>query len=668
MANFKLNKDFGLENPSSFEDTSQFQINERDIYEQQETPGQNESETSYVEMPQMNNNFTSGLLPGKLLRRNVREKLAGNLLQSNGVVGIVMLLSLVFIGLTFTIIFKASVITFLIALILILIFIFVSEGVSAGLYSYFINLHNHNRGNISDLFGRFSNWWGYFKVDLLKTVKTFLWALIPLAGPFLAIKASLSYSMAPYIYLENTDKTARECIAESKRITEGNKVNLLIFLFGYIGWYLLTGVTMYIFTLIPVMIGMLSQKSSIEALESMNSGADVNLTGQAALDFMQSLLHDMGPSIILYVLSVSMLMFILVTPLISYAFMGITEAYYNLKEGNSYQLIPQELSSQSKKEKILLIIITVGLAIVLSIATAFTSAGMMQGMIKGFQKLPQSEISSDIESSKWTCDDDGSYLAVEDDIFMWYKSKDTLDKNYIRGNLKVYTGTEAKRFLLEDKTDLGLNEEEINRLYGEDLDSLRVWYIDNLEIKAEEDVNNREYIAYLELPNSEGKLHLINMLTASQYTFSPYIADDNTVESTKKTEQPSSIKDEKPNTESTTKTDNRAKSNLSISYTLPEGYKQSDSYDSEYFTTLYFDNDNYEQLEITEDFTEEAIDVDEEFYEDIKDHTTKNGIKGKSFKGKGYDFYYFKFNKGGKSYEVSGMNQSDFIKLIDSIK
>ena len=53
----------------------------------------------------------------------------------------------------------------------------------------------------------------------------------------------ISYSMSMYILAENKGKPAMECINESKRMTEGHKMELFVLALSFIGWILLSAIT-----------------------------------------------------------------------------------------------------------------------------------------------------------------------------------------------------------------------------------------------------------------------------------------------------------------------------------------------------------------------------------------------------------------------------------------
>ena len=78
-------------------------------------------------------------------------------------------------------------------------------------------------------------------LQILINFFTFLWAcLLIIPG---IIKA-YSYSMAFYILADNPELTAREALAKSKEIMVGHKMDLFILHLSFIGWALLTAITL----------------------------------------------------------------------------------------------------------------------------------------------------------------------------------------------------------------------------------------------------------------------------------------------------------------------------------------------------------------------------------------------------------------------------------------
>jgi len=91
-----------------------------------------------------------------------------------------------------------------------------------------------------DAFSGFDDFWSAFKVNFLVGLFTFLWSLLFVIP---GIIKSISYSMSMYILAENKGKSALECIEESKRMTEGHKMDLFILGLSFIGWALLGAIT-----------------------------------------------------------------------------------------------------------------------------------------------------------------------------------------------------------------------------------------------------------------------------------------------------------------------------------------------------------------------------------------------------------------------------------------
>ena len=85
----------------------------------------------------------------------------------------------------------------------------------------------------------FSGWGHGWKMGWIMAVKlTYinLWALL-LVVP--GIIKALSYAMTEYVAVDHPDWVAKRCIAESRRLMEGNKLRYLCLLLSFFGWFLL---------------------------------------------------------------------------------------------------------------------------------------------------------------------------------------------------------------------------------------------------------------------------------------------------------------------------------------------------------------------------------------------------------------------------------------------
>ena len=104
----------------------------------------------------------------------------------------------------------------------------------------FLNLSNGVRPEISHIFGGFSLMFKALWLNILMGFFVFLWSML-LVVP--GIMKSFAYMMAPYILAENPNMTAREALNESKRITQGHKMDLFVLELSFIGWGLLCVIT-----------------------------------------------------------------------------------------------------------------------------------------------------------------------------------------------------------------------------------------------------------------------------------------------------------------------------------------------------------------------------------------------------------------------------------------
>jgi uncharacterized membrane protein len=104
----------------------------------------------------------------------------------------------------------------------------------------FLSVTAGNKPEVMDVFGGFNDFWAAFKVSFLTGLYTFLWSLLFVVP---GIIKSISYSMSMYILAENKGKSARECINESKAMTNGHKWDLFVLDLSFFGWALLVVLT-----------------------------------------------------------------------------------------------------------------------------------------------------------------------------------------------------------------------------------------------------------------------------------------------------------------------------------------------------------------------------------------------------------------------------------------
>lgn len=138
-----------------------------------------------------------------------------------------------------TMLLTVSVIVFLIAFV-------IGGVVRFGQCSFHLNLINHREARFSDLFSQFYRIWDGIRMQIVMGFFVFLWSLL-LFIP--GIIASYRYAMVPYLMAEFPDLKVMEAMRESKRLMAGNKGRLFCLHLSFIGWALLSALTLGIGTL-----------------------------------------------------------------------------------------------------------------------------------------------------------------------------------------------------------------------------------------------------------------------------------------------------------------------------------------------------------------------------------------------------------------------------------
>lgn len=108
-------------------------------------------------------------------------------------------------------------------------------------------VHLGQKAEIKDLFHGFKDFSRSLVAFILMDIYLVLWALCSLG--IMAIVKSYSYSMTYFLLQENPGMTANEAITESRRLMNGNKWRLFCLDFSYIGWHLLSILTLGILQL-----------------------------------------------------------------------------------------------------------------------------------------------------------------------------------------------------------------------------------------------------------------------------------------------------------------------------------------------------------------------------------------------------------------------------------
>lgn len=104
----------------------------------------------------------------------------------------------------------------------------------------YIALTQEVRPSVSDVWKGFRAFGKALWLSIITWSFTFAWSLF-LVIP--GIVKGYAYLMAPYIFADNLGMSAREALAESKRMTNGHKFDLFVLSLSFIGWFLLIPIT-----------------------------------------------------------------------------------------------------------------------------------------------------------------------------------------------------------------------------------------------------------------------------------------------------------------------------------------------------------------------------------------------------------------------------------------
>ena len=109
-------------------------------------------------------------------------------------------------------------------------------------YSQYL-LKQHDRANFEfyDLFSQFDRFGQGFAQAFLRGLYTFLWSLLFVIP---GIVKSYSYAMTPFIMAENPEMSANDAITASRQLMDGHKGELFTLELTFIGWSLLSALTL----------------------------------------------------------------------------------------------------------------------------------------------------------------------------------------------------------------------------------------------------------------------------------------------------------------------------------------------------------------------------------------------------------------------------------------
>lgn len=110
-----------------------------------------------------------------------------------------------------------------------------------GYSRFLLNLHDDRDARVSDLLSQFDRFGDGFCLVLLRGLYTFLWMLLFIVP---GIMAAYGYAMASFVMVENPEMGVNEALRVSKKMMQGHKFELFCLELSFIGWDLLSLLTL----------------------------------------------------------------------------------------------------------------------------------------------------------------------------------------------------------------------------------------------------------------------------------------------------------------------------------------------------------------------------------------------------------------------------------------
>ncbi len=124
--------------------------------------------------------------------------------------------------------------------------VLVSAFLSLGSVSYFLKISRNEKATYKELFSKTNLWLLYIGVSIMTSIFIGLWSLLLIIP---GIIASYRYSMVGYIMVDNPELGVFGAIKRSKEIMYGHKFDYFVLQLSFIGWRLLSALTLNILLL-----------------------------------------------------------------------------------------------------------------------------------------------------------------------------------------------------------------------------------------------------------------------------------------------------------------------------------------------------------------------------------------------------------------------------------
>ncbi len=128
----------------------------------------------------------------------------------------------------------------------VLLNVFVTSFLTLGSVSFFLKVSRNEEVTFKELFSKTKLWLLYIGVSIMTSIFIGLWSLLLIIP---GIIATYKYSMVNYIMIDNPELGVFGAIRRSKEIMYGHKFDYFVLQLSFIGWQLLSALTLGILML-----------------------------------------------------------------------------------------------------------------------------------------------------------------------------------------------------------------------------------------------------------------------------------------------------------------------------------------------------------------------------------------------------------------------------------
>jgi len=117
----------------------------------------------------------------------------------------------------------------------------VAGPLAIGVVYFYMKIESGEEPNITLVFDGFQDFKRGLIFHIVSSIFIILWTLLLIVP---GIMAAIRYSMGYYIMVENPEMEAMEALRESSDLMKGHKMDFFMFAISFIGWVLLSAVTL----------------------------------------------------------------------------------------------------------------------------------------------------------------------------------------------------------------------------------------------------------------------------------------------------------------------------------------------------------------------------------------------------------------------------------------